>query len=126
MDVEFDATSTAEFGLRFRRNGDEETVLRCDTRGARLILDRTRSGQTGFHPGFSGTYEAPVRSINRRIRLRLWVDISSVEVMANEGEPAITALILPGAESQGMEFFGANGSGTIHRLEFWPMRSAWK
>ena len=60
-------------------------------------MDRTRSGQTGFHPAFPARHEAPLRIADGHCTVRLLVDTSSLEVFAQNGETALTELIFPTA-----------------------------
>ncbi len=73
---------------------DEVTRLRYSRSTGRLTLDRTVSGQTGFHPAFAGVAGAPVTAADA-LRLDIIVDRCSVEVFVNDGETALTALVFP-------------------------------
>lgn len=126
IEVEFEAISTANFGLKVRKGNPDETVITFDPSLNRLSLDRTRSGKTDFHPKFSGVYEAPLRARAGRVQLRVLVDISSVEVFGNGGEATLTALVLPAPSSRGLEFWSASAGAKIRRLDIWKLRSIWR
>jgi sucrose-6-phosphate hydrolase SacC (GH32 family) len=126
LEAEFRPTEDAVFSLRLRQGADEETVLHVDVPGQRLTLDRTRSGQVAFHNRFPGRYEAPLRLVRGRLKLRVFVDTSSAEVFVNEGETVLTSLILPKPDSRGLELNVERGKLRRAELDLWPLKSAWK
>ena len=74
-----------------------------------LFVDRTRSGQTDFHPAFAGCHQMPLSAREGRVRLHLFVDRCSVEVFGNAGEAVITDLIFPDPSSLGLKIFAVGG-----------------
>ncbi|MBI4663075.1 MAG: glycoside hydrolase family 32 protein [Verrucomicrobia bacterium] len=125
IDIEFESAGSGKFGLKVRQGEGEETVIGCEPSGNRLFLDRTRAGKTDFHPKFSGIHEAPLSARNGRIRLRVFLDASSIEVFANEGEATLTALVLPASASRGLEFWAEPDGPKIRRVDIWKLRSIW-
>jgi fructan beta-fructosidase len=124
--VTFDAAATAgELGLRLLTGPGEVTVLRCEPTQGRLSLDRTHSGQVDFHPKFKGVHEAPVRLPGGQLRLHVFLDRSSLEVFAADGETVLTDLILPGAGRRRLEIFSNSEAVRVHSLEIWELRSTW-
>ena len=87
--AEFEAGTAAELGLKVRTGAQEETVIGIDPRAGQLFVDRTRSGQVGFHAEFSGRHTAPLPLKDGRVRLHVFVDWSSVEVFAESGEVVV-------------------------------------
>ncbi len=127
--AEFEAIPvTGEFGLRLITGADEATVIRCDVARQRLTLDRTRSGRVDFHPQFSGAHEAPLRLTDGRLRLHLFLDTSSLEVFAADGETVLTDLILPATGDRRLELFSQNNAASpnLRSLQIWELRSAWR
>jgi sucrose-6-phosphate hydrolase SacC (GH32 family) len=60
-----------------------------------LYLDRTHAGDTSFSPQFPARYAAPVTLNGRPLDLDVFVDRSSIEVFAMQGEIVFTALVFP-------------------------------
>jgi len=110
----------SEFGLKLLRGEGQETILRADPKSKLLTLDRTRSGQTGFHPKFSGAYSAPLPA-GETLRLRIFVDTSSIEVFAN-GESVISMLALPKTPELPMEIWDPGNTASIRRLNLWKLK----
>jgi fructan beta-fructosidase len=124
--AEFDVGTAAELGLKVRAGGQEETVIGIDARAGRLFIDRTRSGQTAFHPEFSGRHAAPLRLENGRVKLHVFVDWSSVEVFAASGEVVLTEQIFPAPESDGVALYARGGAARLVSFESWPLDSIWR
>jgi fructan beta-fructosidase len=65
--------------------------------------------------------------VNRdgKIRLRILVDWSSVEVFAGGGRVTITDQVFPDATSDGVQVFAEGGSVEVEKLDIRRLRSAW-
>ncbi len=85
--------------LQFITAPEELTLLHLDPSARSLNLDRTRSGETDFHPAFSEAFTAPLFNSNRNLSLHILIDVSSIEVFADNGETVITSLVLPRGKS---------------------------
>lgn len=118
LEVEFHAGSAASFGLSLRvgEASGEETVVAYDREQMKLILDRERSGA-----GSGGVRKAPLALRDDRLQLRIFIDRSSVEIFAGDGELAMSARIYPGVESTGIRFFAEGGEATLTTLHCWPL-----
>jgi fructan beta-fructosidase len=124
--AEFEVGTAAELGLKVRTGDQEETVIGIDPRAGQLFLDRTRSGQVDFHPEFSGRHTAPLPVDNGRVRLQVFVDRSSVEVFAANGQVVVTDQIFPAPESDGVALYARGGEARLVSLEAWPLDSIWR
>jgi fructan beta-fructosidase len=124
VDADLVPSTNAVFHLKLRSGATEETVLSIDVTNRSLTLDRTRSGNVGFHKQFSGTAKAPLRLIDGRLRLRLFVDTSSVETFVNDGETVQTSLILPSGRERYLELSVRQGELRRANLNVWKLASA--
>jgi fructan beta-fructosidase len=111
-------------GVRLYAGKDQATVVTVDCESKRVLVDRTKSGQTMFHPKFASVQSAPLTRNDGRVALRLFVDTSSVEVFVNDGEQVLTSLIFPDPNQNGIELFGTEKTKVV-TLDVWPLRSAW-
>lgn len=122
IECELTAGTGGEFGVAVRTGTGQATVVGYSVEKGVLFLDRTRSGDSSFHPEFARRFEGPLPLLpGRRVRMRLLVDSSSVEVFGNEGRTVITAQIFPDRTSQGIEFFGADSGVKVEKLDFWEL-----
>ncbi|MFF7262013.1 GH32 C-terminal domain-containing protein [Streptomyces sp. NPDC008159] len=126
LDIEatFSVKDAARFGLKVRTGaGGEETVIGYDTTTQELYVDRTRSGAVDFGGTFPGIQTAPLKAVNGKIKLRVLVDWSSVEVFGGTGEAVITDQIFPDPASQGVQVFAENGSVKLDTATVWHLAS---
>ncbi|MBU7316537.1 glycoside hydrolase family 32 protein [Paenibacillus oleatilyticus] len=123
MIAEFESGEADEFGFKVRASDARETVLGYDTRKQELFVDRTRSGEAGFHEGFPGRHAAKLELRENRLRLHILVDTSSVEVFGGDGEAVITDLIFPESEDQELVVYTKGGSAKLLFLDIFPLQS---
>ncbi|THA76961.1 glycoside hydrolase family 32 protein [Streptomyces sp. A0642] len=127
LDIEaaFSLADADRFGIKVRTGaGGEETVIGYDTTTQELYVDRTRSGAVDFSDTFPGVQRAPLRAEKGKVKLRILVDRSSVEVFGGDGEAVITDQVFPDPASQGVEVFAENGSVRLDRARVWHLGSS--
>ena len=78
-----------------------------------------------FSRDFPGVQRAPLAARHGKVRLRILVDWSSVEVFADGGRRVITDQVFPSADSDGVELFADGGSATLNSLKVRRLRSSW-
>ncbi|MBV9674262.1 MAG: GH32 C-terminal domain-containing protein, partial [Verrucomicrobia bacterium] len=124
--VEFQVGTASQFGLKVRTGtGGEETLVGYDAPGGEVFVDRTNSGQSSFSDLFAGRQTAPLSAKNGRVKLHIFVDWSSVEVFADDGQTVITDQIFPMPSSDGLALFANGGDAKLVSLHIWPLRSIW-
>jgi len=113
---------TDRLGLRVRAGGGEATTVGYSIKQQKLFIDRTRSGQVDFNADFPHIHIAPLIPIDEHIQLHIFVDRTSVEVLANDGRVALTDQIFPADASVGVELFSEGGAATLKRLDVYKIR----
>ncbi|MGG1417681.1 levanase [Bacillus subtilis] len=118
--------SAAEFGFKVRTSENQFTKVGYDRRNAKLFVDRSESGNNTFNPTFNtGKETAPLKPVNGKVKMRIFVDRSSVEVFGNDGKQVITDIILPDRSSKGLELYAANGGVKVKSLTIHPLKKVW-
>ncbi|MDX3846006.1 GH32 C-terminal domain-containing protein [Streptomyces europaeiscabiei] len=121
----FSLEDADRFGLKVRTGANgEETVIGYDTTTQELYVDRTHSGAVDFNSTFPGIQTAPLKAKNGKVKLRILVDWSSVEVFGGNGEAVITDQIFPDPASQGVQVFAENGTVKLDKAVVWHLDSA--
>ena len=127
LEATFSLKDADRFGLKVRTGaGGEETVIGYDTTTQELYVDRSRSGAGDFNSTFPGVQTAPLKPKNGKIKLRILVDWSSVEVFGGSGEAVITDQIFPDPSSTGVEVFAEGGTATLDHVRAWQLKSVWR
>ncbi|RYL93840.1 glycoside hydrolase family 32 protein [Sporolactobacillus sp. THM7-4] len=120
------ASGTAKtYGLKIRTGEGQETIIGYDKKAGEVYIDRTNSGNVGFSPDFPGIQRAPLTESNGKIKLKILVDWSSVEVFAMNGKVVLTDQIFPDPGSNGIAAFANDGTADLLSLTVNPMQSAW-
>ena len=125
LQVEFQATGTTatEFGLRVRtgQNGAQYTIIGYSPARRELFVDKDRGGG-----GYVGRHVAPLEpDAAGRVRIRVFVDRSSIEVFGNDDVVSLTELSYPDPASQGIELYTTGGPVTLTSARFDRMRRTW-
>ncbi len=113
------------FGFNLCVGPTNKVVVGYNARTSNLFLDRGQSGLVSFHPRFPGTVTAPVPAPDGVLKLRIFVDRSSIEIFINDGLIAQSALIYPDAADIGIELFSLHTPVTLQKLTVWPLSTIW-
>ena len=81
-----------------------------------LSLDRTESGNVGFHESFPSVERVAVSLEDGRLRLRVFLDRCSVEVFAQDGLATITDLVFPANSGTAVGLLAEGEGGTLAGL----------
>jgi levanase len=108
--------TATDFGLDVRVGGDQRVRIGYDTTTGDLYLDRTQAGRADFSPIFPAVHRAKLHLKNREVRLKIYVDSSSVEVFSTDGLVSISDLVYPDPTSAGVTTFAKGGTARLESL----------
>jgi len=120
--VQFDLGQASECGIRVHTGGRAQTTIGYDAGADAVFVDRTRSGKTDFSSAFPGRQCGPLAPKSGRITLRIYLDRSSVEVFANDGEAVISSAIFPEAVTTSLECYAEGGEARLLSLDMYSLR----
>ena len=123
LDLDIDAPNAQQCGVKVccSPGGEEETLIFYDAAEKKLKVDTTRSSPHGPKTIEAGPFEL---AAGERLRLRLFVDRSVVEVFAN-GRQAVMRRIYPSRpDSLGVKVFARGGPASVRSLEAWEIAPA--
>jgi len=103
------------YGLRLGRG----LSIYLDTQSGRLTLER-------FYPaaGLCGSRSAALE-LSDELELHIFLDNSSAEVFANNGEAVLSSRIYPPGNDRAAFIFADAGAAQLLSGEFWPLKSIW-
>jgi fructan beta-fructosidase len=122
IESEFALKDALSFGFDFFTSGVNSVRVSYDVNEHQLVFSRPDAGLRNFNTTFS----APLEPVNNRIRLRIVVDRSSVEVFANDGILAMTSQIFPDTQTTQVQLFARNGIAQMNSLRAYQLQSIWK
>lgn len=115
LEATFVNQGATRFGLNLRAGDGEKTVLAYTPQQGELTLDRSLSGEP-FAEEFGVT--RTVNLLSEQLKVRIFVDSSSVEIFVNDGEFVLTSRIFPTNHENRIEVF-AEGGGALANLKIW-------
>ncbi|WP_100407058.1 glycoside hydrolase family 32 protein [Bacillus solitudinis] len=126
IEIELEQINLSKFDLLIQHSETEKTIISYDVRNSSLLVDRTNSGEISFSTSFPAIQEAPLKMKNNKIKLQLFIDTSSIELFANDGEIAMTSLIFPSEIGKSLTLVSNGGSTNISTLKVTELESIWK
>jgi len=118
----FAPRSAQEFGLMVNEGPGEQTLIGYDKTLRSLFIDRSKSGQIPA-AAFAVRHSAPLVPRDGLITLHVFVDWSSVEVFANDGERVMTEQVFAAPASDGILLYAKGGEASLKSLDVWELNS---
>lgn len=110
--IDYDAT---EIYIKLRVSKREETVIIYNTEHNEVTLDTTFSGD--MPGGVDGT-ERKLKLQRNLEQLRIFMDVSSIEVFINDGDRVMSARIFPSEEAIGVELSTEIGECHVEMTQY--------
>ncbi|MGN7764337.1 GH32 C-terminal domain-containing protein [Paenibacillus sp. 22594] len=120
-----DGSEVSEFGFNVREGANQKTIVGYRLGEGQLFVDRSASGVTDFSSLFSTRHQAEMTPENKRIKLRILVDESSIEVFADGGKVVFSEVIFPDPASRAMSFYTQGGMVKVVSLKVNKLGSVW-
>ena len=99
-------------GFQLFNSKGEEVEMYYNLAEKTFTMDRTKSGEVTFSKDFPAVTVAPVEGGNE-MKLRLFVDKSSIEAFGNDGRFAMTNLVFPSEPYNRISFYAKGGSCNV-------------
>ena len=117
--------TAARSGLDVHQGADGQTRIVYNAEQQQLLLSRSAQTDSGTISGFTPAFGAPVPADQKTIRLHLFVDESSVEILVDDGLISISGQTFMAPGNDGIGLFAEGGSATISHLEIYEIASVW-
>ncbi|MFD1787853.1 glycoside hydrolase family 32 protein [Sphingomonas floccifaciens] len=121
LEMDLDVGDAEQIAITLTDGQGWQTIVGVNPTGNEVFVDRTRSGPH-FHDGFANRHVAPVE-IKGKVRLRILVDESIVEVFVNGGEQTITDRFFRGGGPLSWSASARGGTATAN-LTAWPLQNS--
>lgn len=117
IDADFDLAQAKTLFLKLRTSTTQETVLSYDKTTQTLKLNRDKSGKD-----LNGEREVKLPLNNNVLKLRIFVDKSSIEVFANDGQVVMSSRIYPDKNSIGVKLV-SDGPTALNKFDFYKLKT---
>ncbi len=117
LDLELDVSQTERISIELFKGETNKTVLTYDKVNETLSLDRSLSGREirGMESN-QKTRTSYVKTVNGTLKLRIFLDISSIEIFINDGFKTMTSLVYPNSDDIQITFISEGGTGSIKNI----------
>jgi fructan beta-fructosidase len=116
------SVAAKDFSLVLSNGLGEELVIGYDKIQNHYFIDRTKSGKIDFYNGFGARHTAPRFSIESKINLTLVIDVSSVELFADDGLTVMTEIFFPNQPYNQIRIQSIDGV-EIKRMEYMNLKT---
>jgi fructan beta-fructosidase len=114
-----------DFSLIVSNDKGEELIIGFDKKGNQYFIDRTKSGKTDFQKEFAGRHVAPRFTDNKKMNVSILIDVSSVELFADDGLTVMTAIFFPNKPYNKIRIHTPE-KAAIKKLEYISLKSLQK
>ncbi|MDT8719207.1 glycoside hydrolase family 32 protein [Clostridium sp. 19966] len=124
LELEIDALKSNIFGIKVLKDEEHETVMYYQKDQGKFIFDRSKNGQdisaAGIEDDIKYVRKVAVNLIDNKLKLRIFIDRTSVEIFIQDGERVITSTVYPKATAKSVEFF-SDDEVIINKLDKWDI-----
>ncbi|HEX6849105.1 MAG TPA: glycoside hydrolase family 32 protein [Chitinophagaceae bacterium] len=113
------------FSIKLSNQSGDELLIGYDKLQNNYFIDRTKSGITNFGEGFAAKHFAPRFTGNSKMNISLVIDVSSVELFADDGLTVMTEIFFPHSPYNQISFQSVD-STLLKRLEYIRLRNIWQ
>lgn len=111
-------------GINFCEGDGRKVTLSYDNQSHYLILDRTNSTDAEI-PKFERVSYVKLDGDNDDLKLRAFVDKSTIEIFVDDGEKVLTLLTFAADDQTGASIFSTKGNTQV-TYDVWPLKSIWE
>ena len=123
--VNFSFDSTKDFSITLSNDSNDELVIGYEKDSNRYFVDRTNSGKTSFQKEFAAKHTAPRFTNSSKMNISLLIDVSSIELFADNGLTVMTEIFFPTKPYTKIQVESTD-SAVIKKMEYVSLKSIWK
>lgn len=124
--LDMDKTTAIQAGIKVFSGEKQEVIIGYDAVRKVVYVDRSMSGNMSYADNIPSVLDAPYLPEDGKVRLRILVDQSTVEVFTGDGARVIAALVFPEPDQDGVRLFARKGNACFEAVTIYPMRSIWQ
>lgn len=113
-----------DFTVTLSNDAGDKLVIGFDKNQNKYFIDRTHSGKTDFYKDFASIDSAPRFTGNKNGDILLVIDVSSVELFADDGLTVMTEIFFPNKAYDQIRF-ESPANLQITRLEYANLKTIW-
>lgn len=122
IDIEFETDGTSDFGVKvlLKPNTNQEAIVGYQLTNEQLYINNTNAGKAD-NSNTLGLFVTPLKIVRGRMKFQIFVDKTSVEVFANDGEASILSQVFPEENSIDWQIF-SHGKSKVSSLKVYEQK----
>lgn len=109
-------------GFRLYNDKGEEVDMQYDMKEKKFSMDRRKSGDVGFNENFPMLTWTAIESGKNELKLRLFVDKSSVEAFGDGGRFVMTNQVFPSEPYTHIDFYSKGGAYKVDSFVIYKLK----
>ena len=109
-------------GFRLYNDKGEEVDMQYDMKEKKFSMDRRKSGEVGFNENFPMLTWTAIESGTDELKLRLFVDKSSVEAFGDGGRFVMTNQVFPSEPYTHIDFYSRGGAYKVDSFVIYKLK----
>ena len=109
-------------GFRLYNDKGEEVDMQYDMKEKKFSMDRRKSGEVGFNENFPMLTWTTIESGKDELKLRLFVDKSSVEAFVDGGRFVMTNQVFPSEPYTHIDFYSKGGAYKVDSFVIYKLK----
>ena len=109
-------------GFRLYNDKGEEVDMQYDMKEKKVSMDRRKSGEVGFNENFPMLTWTTIESGKDELKLRLFVDKSSVEAFGDGGRFVMTNQVFPSEPYTHIDFYSKGGAYKVDSFVIYKLK----
>lgn len=118
-------TEEQVFTLSLQNDNNDESKIQINKKKNQVNFYRNNSGEVNFSGLFSGMSSGPLNNNSESITLDIYVDQSSIEIVANDGELTLTHQVFPSSLYNKIKV-SVNTGTSFFSVKYRTLNSIWK
>ncbi|HCW07860.1 MAG TPA: glycosyl hydrolase family 32 [Cytophagales bacterium] len=113
------------FSIELMNDNAEQLIIGFDGDANQFYIDRTKAGGQEFSKDFGGKHLGKRSFSNKNIRLKLFIDDSSVELFTDSGSLVMSELFFPEQPFTKLKLRSSKGV-TANQMTLYSLKSIWR
>ncbi len=126
VELAFEVGPDSDVGIELSNARGERYRVGYRAREAAFYSDRSAAGDHAFSGAFAAdVHRAPRQARGDTVRLRVFFDVASMELFADDGTTVMTEIFFPSVPFSRMSIYGTGAPATLLGGSAWRLEGIW-
>ncbi len=123
IEMTLDVANSDLFGFTLSNDLGEEVDCYIKTHDDKIFFDRNKSGYTKIIDKFTTVSAAPLWGA-KRLKMKILVDRSSIEIFINDGKSVLTNIVFPTKPYDTISFYNVGAEAKVSDMRYYPLKKS--